>query len=315
MLSIACFLLVPGHVHAQRPEQPQVLEAGRQQGGRVSLRERRGPIPRILDPVEHKKRVYVDEQKRLYVALSAPLFLRLALSPEDDDASYLFHGPTDAQVAMPFYLDGPGRHTITHPAGRKAPGFTTYLYADAGAPVSTVVFNDTPMYMDGSMVYYGKGLQATVQSKDDMTGVMHTYISLNDSIYTTYKTDLSFPEEKSYRLRYYGVDNVGNSEPVAELSFAVDATPPRIDVRFSGTGIQAAGASDQPVYPVNTTLTMEARDGLSGVDRLVYAINSDPEQSFTGPVQFDRPGEYTVVIRAIDRVGNAENQILRFKVQ
>ena len=164
-ICVICCILAPYVVDAQEPARVSVP------GGRVMVDGNEPPAPRLLDPVEHKKRVFVDEQKRLYVSLSAPLFLRLALSPVDNDPSYLVHGLGDSEVALPFYLDGPGRQ-------------------------------------------------------------------LNEAV-----------------------------------------------------------------------------DTMSGLDRLVYAVNSDPEQPFTQAVQFDRAGDYTIVIRASDHVDNSENQILRFSIQ
>lgn len=272
----------------------------------------RNPLqPRLLDAIEHKKRVYVDDQKRLYVALSAPLFFRLALSPDDDDPSYLFHGP-DSQVPLPVHLDGPGAHSIRHPASHNDPGFKVYVYADAAPPTTLVHFSDVPLYQGQDRLFFGKGLTATLGAQDDMTGVQQTYLSLDEGVFTVYKDLMSFVQEKTYRLRYYSVDNVGNSERVSELTFSLDGSSPIVTAKFSGAN--ANPGAQEPIYPVGTTLEMTAFDAGSGVDRLVLAVNSAPEQSYSAPVRFERAGDYTVVIRATDKVGNAENQILRFKI-
>ena len=314
MMCVLCCIIIPRYAGAQDPERARVSMSTRP-AGRVVVEGREAPKPIILDPIDHQKRIYVDERKQLYVALSAPLFVRLALSPVDSDPAYLMHGPKKSQTPVPMYMDGPGIHTLRHPPGRGKPGYTYYLYADASAPTTTARFSGASVYMDDTGVYYGSEVMAAISAIDDMTGVQRIYTALNDSLYTLYKTPFTFTEEQRYRLRYYAVDNVGNSEAVAELNFAVDYTPPAITVRFSGPNTGRSDAGDKPVYPLQSMLEMEAADNLSGVDRLMYAINSDPEQPFMQPVQFDQAGDYTVVIRAIDNVGNAENQVLRFRVE
>ena len=312
-LSLACLVLWAVTVRAQGPDRPQTLGgSGKGQAPQVNQdKDRKGPKPRVLDPIEHKKRIYVDNEKRLYVALSAPIFLRLALSPNDGDPSYLFHAP-GSQVALPFHLDGPGVHSIRHPASHNDPGFKVNVYADAAAPTTKTRFSDAPYYQDGERAFFGKGLSVTLDAQDDMTSVQQTYLSLDDALFTVYKEQLSFAQEKPYRLRYYSVDNVGNSERVAELTFSVDVNSPTVTARFSGASI--GSVAQELSYPSGTTLEMTATDAGSGVDRLVLAVNSEPEQAYSAPVRFDRPGDYTVVVRATDKVGNSENQILRFKI-
>lgn len=299
-----------GLMSAGRQEAQVNIRASKKPMPRVMVNGKEGPKPKLLEAITHKKRVYVDAQKRVHVALSAPLYLRVALSPDDNDPNYLLQGPGDSQVAIPFYLDGPGRHHITHPDGRRGDGFSTNVYADGQAPVSTVQLTGGARYTGRTAVYFTKGVQMTMQASDDITGLQTIYITFGDSLYTPYKKSFSFNEEKANRIRYYSVDNVGNSEAVAELSFTIDATSPTIEVRFSG----AASSGETPVYATGTTLEMEAHDTLSGLARLVYAINDAPEKPFDTPVRFDTPGDYTVVIRAADNVGNSENQILRFKI-
>ena len=247
------------------------------------------------------------------MALSSPLFVRVALTPVDDP-SFLLHQPNNLEVAVPFYLDGPGRHSIQHPGelGRESQGTIMHIYADAEGPTTTALFSGAKGYSSGSDVYYGGGLSVTIESIDDMAGVQQTFASKDDTVFARYTQPFTFTTQGEHRLRYYGFDNVGNSEPVSELSLTIDPSPPVINVRFSNAG---SGSSDKPVYPSGTVLEMEAVDTMSGLERLAYAVNSEPERPFSGGVTFDNPGEFTVVIRASDRVGNSENQILRFTVQ
>lgn len=278
---------------------------------RVMVDGREGPVPELREAMPHENRVYVDDQKRVHIALSAPLYLRVALSPDDNDPNYLLHGPVDSQVALPFYLDGPGKHNISHPGGRGGPGFTAYVYADASPPVSTLMLAGAKMHASGNGLYFSNGLQAEIEATDDMTGVQNIFYTLGDSLYSPYKAPIAFTAEKAYRIRYYAVDNVGNPEAVGELSFTVDASSPSIEARFSSSAVTPG---ETPVYAAGVVLEMEADDALSGVARLAYAVNEAPEKLYETPVRFETPGDYTVVIRAADRVGNSENQILRFKV-
>lgn len=306
MICVILVLTYSATVYAQEPGPVSVFR------GRVAVTGDQSPTRRILKAVEHRKRVYVDEQKRLYVALSAPLYIRLSLSPVDDDGSYLLHDPKDTEAAVPFYLDGPGRHSINHPGALGKAGTTMHVYADGKGPTTTASLSGADVYKSNGHTYYGKGLKVSIESTDDMTGVQQTYVARDDTVFTLYQAPFMLSFERQYQIRYYGVDNVGNSESISEITFTVDATPPIINVRFSNAG---SGSEDRSVYPVGTKVEMEAVDTLSGLGRLAYAVNSDPEQVFTQSVSFDTAGDYTVVVRASDRVGNSENQLLRFSIQ
>lgn len=318
----AC-LILPFGTHGQTTEPTELLRYRGQHPregivrdsqksiSRVAVDDREGPNPKLLGIITHKKQVYVNDKKQVHVALSAPLFLRLALSPDDNDPTYLLHGNGDTHAAVPFYLDKAGKHRISHVGGQGVPGFTAHVYADDMAPVSTLQFTGATMYAAGGPVYFGKGLKATIRATDDFTGLQTVYYTLQDSVYIPFKDPISFDEQNTYRLRYYAVDNVGNSEAVAELTFTIDISSPTIDVKFSGP---AYSPGETPVYAVGVSLEMEARDALSGLARLAYALNDEPEKLFERPLRFETRGDYTIVIRAADHVGNPENQILRFKV-
>src|SRR5690606_16156501 len=77
----------------------------------------------------------------------------------------------------------------------------------------------------------------------------------------------------------------------------VDTTPPTVTAQVAGDG------SEQ----VTVTLSADDGDG-SGVDSIEWREASASEwQTYTGPLTFDEPGDYTIEYRATDNAGNVSD--------
>ena len=97
----------------------------------------------------------------------------------------------------------------------------------------------------------------------------------------------------------------GSGQPVTDAVFhefvlatedcpVVDTTPPTVTAQVAGDG------SEQ----VTVTLSADDGDG-SGVDSIEWREAGASEwQTYTGPLTFDEPGDYTIEYRATDNAGN-----------
>jgi len=82
-----------------------------------------------------------------------------------------------------------------------------------------------------------------------------------------------------------------------------DTTAPEATAKVTGSQ-NADGASDG-----SASVTVEATDEGSGVDRVEYAIGADGAwQPYTAPVVVDQVGTHTVRYRALDKAGNVSEE-------
>ncbi|GGP74292.1 glycosyl hydrolase [Streptomyces variabilis] len=89
-----------------------------------------------------------------------------------------------------------------------------------------------------------------------------------------------------------------------------DTTAPEATAKVSGT------RNDQGAYVGSASVTLEATDEGSGVDRIEYALGADAAwQPYTAPVVVDQVGTHTLRHRALDKAGNvSEEKSVEFTV-
>src|SRR5690606_39247231 len=81
------------------------------------------------------------------------------------------------------------------------------------------------------------------------------------------------------------------------------------------TTAMVSGTQDGGAYVGSATLTLTAADATSGVAARQYRVGGGATQTYTTPVVFSTPGEYSVEYRSVDVAGNTEAfQTLTFTV-
>ncbi len=98
-------------------------------------------------------------------------------------------------------------------------------------------------------------------------------------------------------------------ELVVTGSGGEDTTPPEATADVSGD-TDANGD-----YIGGATVTLDATDDTSGVDRIDYAVDGAGWTAYEAPVLVDEPGDHTVRYRATDKAGNvSQEQSVSFTV-
>ncbi len=136
------------------------------------------------------------------------------------------------------------------------------------------------------------------------TGVRELYYEIeggeSDSVVTLNGADgdylnlsTTFTEEGVHTLNYYSVDNGGNVESTKTSTIRIDRTAPN-------TAVDPTGNNG------NTTITLDATDENSGVNRTVYRINDGNDQIYEGPFDIG-PGD-SVTFYSVDNADNSEEE-------
>lgn len=261
-------------------------------------------------PLDHEKRFFKSEDQKLYVAKSLPIYLHISTSPDLSGESYLLRSDSTAQYANPLYLDTEGvnyirTHAAVDPATKEVlpnQEIVFEVYADGLPPKSTLSFTGAESFVDGNVQYFGKGLQAMLESVDYMSGLNAIYYSINGRPFSPYQTPMTtFNSDTMNNIRYYAVDNVGNAEHPREQSFIYDRTSPLTDMEISGP------KSDQYIS-ASTRFILTSSDELSGVASTQFKLDDREAREYDGPVDPSglSDGQHVLSYFANDEVDNTE---------
>lgn len=168
-------------------------------------------------------------------------------------------------------------------------------------PVTTISFD--PPKPDGLNGWYVSDVTVTLNATD-VYGVSKTYYRVNYGDWEIYYSPFVISEEgDDIRIEYYSVDIHGIEENIKYAKLDIDKTPPELKYKFEkeelGEGLW------------RMMFWVEARDNISGIERLEFYLNDCLEKIIVGPgpeyvwVFYNswKP-EWTVGAAAYDFAGN-----------
>ncbi len=251
-------------------------------------------------PEEHAYTTYTDSVGNFYIQVDMPLYLYVSTSPDGPKQQLK---RSDIKENKPIYMDGPGKHHIRHADQVNHRAEVFEIYADGEAPKSTASFSGAPVYQDKNTIFYGKGLNIKLTTRDDMSGIKGLYQSFDGVSFTPYQPQ-SVAKEGIHTYQYYAVDNVGNVEKVQQKPFTVDLTPPV-------TYHNIEGIAQNSIISTSSLIYLTPSDNLSGVYRTYYRFDDGQERMYTPgnmiPFAQLADGEHTLYYYSEDRVQNKED--------
>jgi hypothetical protein len=233
--------------------------------------------------------------------------LRIATSPDANAPSHLLTSKTSPQYSNPMYFEK-GYNTIKSP-WRIDPKTRQLimpktdvvfdLYADADAPVTNSSYLEATKYTKTGVTYYGKGLILSLKSKDALSGVEKTYVSLNGEAFKEFTKDIEINDAKEYSVKFYAVDNVGNAAATVENKFVVDAQAPT-------TKMEVTGDFKGVILSPRAKIILTSTDELSGVKQTFYSIDGGKPQVYVSPISVQPllDGQHSFIFYSIDNVDN-----------
>lgn len=265
------------------------------------------------EQLNHPKKVFVNPEGKIFINKEAPIYFRVATSPDDNAPSYLLPSEETKKYSNPMYFDTEGKNTLRSPSAVDPVTKKTIqplrdvlfdVYSDGKAPATNANILSNKKKVINNIVFYGKDMKIDFRPADEVSGVEASYISVNGSAYAQINSDnSSFGEEKDYSVKYYSVDQVGNVEIPLNLKFSVDLSAPK-------TILSIIGENKGKVLSSKAAISLTSKDTLSGVNRIMYSINDGPEKVYTAPIPLSllKEGETKIIYYAIDNVGNIEEQ-------
>ena len=180
------------------------------------------------------------------------------------------------------------------------------IQIDTASPATTIACNGAAC----SNGWYNASVTVTLTAADAASGVSKTYYTTNGTTPTTSSTVYTgaFKVAGTATVKFFSVDNVGNTEAVESQLIQIDTVAPATTISCNGTTCATGWYKTTPV-----TVTVSAKDnsGGSGVKATLYTTDgSNPQTSstavlYTGP--FTVSQTTTVKYYSIDNAGNSES--------
>jgi hypothetical protein len=181
--------------------------------------------------IKENRKVYKDENGKLYVQKTLPVYLWLSNSKDSLGEKVLLSSQTTPEFSNPMYFDTDGYNSV-HVKGQvnhktkaldNAEKDVVYeVYGDSNPPDSYVIIQSKHnKYSEGKRVYLNECI-LDILSYDMFAGVGKIYYSVNNNEFQEYSDQLSITDKGDIIIKYYAVDNVGNIEEVKEISFKIE---------------------------------------------------------------------------------------------
>ncbi len=254
-----------------------------------------------------EKTTYRDSVNRLYIQTELPLYLFVATDPQGKNMHELSQNNSDTvfNKPEPMYLDGNGKHHIQHFDVFENKPIIFPIWADGIAPTSTASFSGAPKFIVGKSITYGVGLEVNITTTDDISGVKKVFCSINGAQYLEYKEALRLQKEGENVLKFFAVDNVGNTAEIAEKNFIIDRGVPK--TYHTITGISQQDSTN--ILSTTSIIYLEPTDVISGVAKTYYKFDTGSEAIYDGksiPIVQLNEGSHTLYYYSVDNVNNKE---------
>ena len=149
---------------------------------------------------------------------------------------------------------------------------------DTTPPVTTHTLD--PPEPNGNNGWYVSDVTVTLNATDDISGVKEIKYQMNDGPVETipgdYGTFIIHWDSALHTIRYWAIDNVGNTETQNYFQLKMDQTPPVLTICYEVIG-------GNWFYGWDLLLSAEAADATSGIERVEYYLNDVLQEIFTGP--------------------------------
>ena len=246
-------------------------------------------VPLMLaaqNQLTHKKKIFVAVDGKMYCHKSLPIYVRISNSPDDTATSYLLKSEQTPKYSNPMYLDAEGWNSVRSPSAvdtiTKQMVFPEQdiifdIYADSKSPYSSLVFNRSAVISRKNKFMSKGSLTIEVKASDELSGVEGIYVSLDGGAYQKQTARIILDKEKTYTIKYYAADNVGNVEQPKTEVFVVDLGNPMSDVEIFGD-------SHGTVISGRSQIKLKSNDSISGTASIRYRLDNQKETIYTSPI-------------------------------
>ncbi len=214
-------------------------------------------------------------------------------------------------IVKAYALDNVNNKTESLEKGDK----TSIPYVDLSGPSISYGFSG-PKFIQRDTVYINNLTKIYLKATDTESGISKIEYTIDDGEIKVFEEPFSLEKEGPHKIKITGYDNVENTN-ILYLTVILDKTGPEIYTRFSilPAGKKNVNGKILNVYPNHLVLFLSSTDNVVGFNEMYYSINNIPENKYAGLIRsFSSSGNYTVKIRAEDKLGNETSDKIDFVI-
>ncbi|MFM7488091.1 MAG: OmpL47-type beta-barrel domain-containing protein [Cytophagales bacterium] len=255
------------------------------------------------EQLTHEPRFYTDS-KGIYVNANLEYFLTI----QDAKGNTIKLSRT-ASNSSSLKFDGSGKHFLVHKDLIENKDVLFEVMADGVAPkVKAIIMKSRSE--DETNFYNIAQRPDTIrlEAKDDLSGVLAIYYSVDKAAYIEYSKPLILPKGL-HQLLYYAVDNVGNVS--AKKTLVVDLREPISELNLLDSSKNVITLTKVLSKHHSFKLDFQKNDmtdlvGYKG--KLLYSFDGKEERVYSGPIPITglANGEHVLNYSAADQYGNRE---------
>jgi len=261
--------------------------------------------------LEHEKKMFTDENGRIYINKALPIYLKVSSSSEQNSEKHLMESKSHPENSNPIYFANEGLNyfyspwavdTITKQVVEPKQYVKFQIYADSKPP-KTKIKNNTTAYAKSDTLFFGKNLKINFKTTDNVSGVSKTYYSVDGEDFKEYSTDITFDQEKSYIIKFYSVDNVGNAEEIQTVEFTIDSSKPLTNLYIIGDHVDN-------IISGKASISLKPQDAFSGAANTFYILDNNEKSIYKQPISASKisEGKHTLKYFTEDEVQNREDE-------
>ena len=154
----------------------------------------------------------------------------------------------------------------------------------------------------GSNGWYTSVVRVGLTMSDSGSGVNETRYRVDSSSWSAYSGPFQVSANGQHLVEYYSTDFAGNVESVRSTLLKIDTGNPFSSASLNGT------MGSNGWYVTEVQVSIASSDGVSGVDAVIYRLDSSGEQTYTTGFTVSSDGVHSINYYAVDIAGNIESE-------
>lgn len=275
------------------------------------------------DPPSFELEFQGSNSKGTYQYVSGKTKLKVNAEDQKSGVDKVFYSINNTKVETPYAegieFDAEGiayvRINAVDNVGNQSATLTNAYFVDTQGPVTKASIS-LPKKQVKDSIFITASTKISLAATDNASGLNQISYAIGNQPAQVYTQAFTLKENGIVTIQYFSTDKVDNQETPNTMKLFVDNNPPLIYQHFSSPPIGSKTVREEglTIYPANVQLYVAATDQESGGEKVEYTINGGAIKS-VNPIKDFLPGNYEVIIKAYDVLGNVSTETVKFAIE